>query len=56
MYIDIRLLIKNDCYDMLPLYDKLNDYRKEKRPSVEKLQDPYRGIKVDYKKALENSA
>ena len=24
MYIDIRLLLKNDDYDILPVYDKLN--------------------------------
>ena len=56
MYIDIRLLLKNDGHDILPVYDKLNEYRKEKRPPLEKLQDSYKGIKVDYKKALEKSA
>ena len=56
MYIDIRLLLKNDGHDILPVYDKLNEYRKEKRPPLEKLQDPYKGIKVDYKKALEKYA
>ena len=30
MYIDIRLLLKNDGHDILPVYDKLNEYRKEK--------------------------
>ena len=44
MYIDIRLLLKNDDYDILPVYDKFNEYRKEKRPPLEKLQDPYKGI------------
>ena len=44
MYIDIRLLLKNDGHDILPVYDKLNEYRKEKRPPLEKLQDPYKGI------------
>ena len=56
MYIGIRLLLKNDGHDILPVYDKLNEYRKEKRPPLEKLQDPYKEIKVDYKKALEKSA
>ena len=56
MYIDIRLLLKNDGHDILPVYEKLNEYRKEKRPPLEKLREPYKGIKVDYKKALEKSA
>ena len=44
MYIDIRLLLKNDGNDILPVYDKINVYRKEKRPQPEKMQDPYKGI------------
>ena len=32
MYTDIRLLLKNDGHYNLPVYDKLNEYSKEKRP------------------------
>ena len=39
-YIDTRLLLKNEDHDILPVYDKLNNYKKERRPLVKELQEP----------------
>ena len=52
IYTDIRLLLKGAGADVLPTYDTLDKFRKEHRHSVEKLQEPYEGIKFNYEEAL----
>ena len=56
MYIDIRLLLKNDGHDILPVYDKLNEYRKEKDYQLNNCKIHTKELKLIIKKALEKYA
>ena len=46
MKINVRLLLKNKVHETLPDYNKLEGYKKYRRPIVEKMQDQYIGIFV----------
>ena len=53
VYTDIRLLLKGAGVDVLPPYNKLDEFRKERRPTVKKLEEPwFYGIKFDYVESL----
>ena len=51
-YTTIRLLLKSAGKDIFPPYDSLLRFRKERRPSIQKLDDPHIGIKFDYVESL----
>lgn len=53
IYTDIRLLLKAAGADVLPPYDKLLVFKKERRPPVQKLANPFSGVRFDYLKCLE---
>ena len=48
VYTEIRLLLKDAGADVLPPYNKLLKFKKDRRPTVEKLVTPYSGVKYDY--------
>ena len=52
IYTDICLLFKGAGADVLPTYENLDKFRKEDRPPIQELQDPYQGIKFNYEEAL----
>ena len=53
VYTDVRILLKNAGADVLPTYKKLDEFRKQRRPEVVKLDIPYHGVRFDYLKCLE---
>ena len=53
MYTDICILLKGAGVDVLSTNDKLDKFRRERRPEVEKLQDPFEGVKFDYVQYLQ---
>ncbi|QQP40281.1 Uncharacterized protein FKW44_014273, partial [Caligus rogercresseyi] len=53
IYTDIRLLLKAAGADVLPAYDKLLAFKKERRPPVQKLANPFRGVRFDYLECLQ---
>ena len=53
IYTDIRLLLKDAGADVLPSYNKLLKFKKERRPTVQKLATPYSGVKYDYLQCLQ---
>ena len=53
IYTDIRLLLKAAGADVLPTYDKLLAFKKERRPPVQKLANPFRGVRFDYLECLQ---
>lgn len=53
IYTDIRLLLKAAGADVLPPYDKLLAFKKERRPPVQKLANPFSDVRFDYQKCLE---
>ncbi len=53
IYTDIRLLLKGAGADVLPPYDKLLKFKRERRPTVQKLAAPYSGVKYDYLHCLQ---
>lgn len=53
IYTDIRLLLKAAGADVLPPYDKLHAFKNERRPAVEKLVNPFSGVRFNYLKCLE---
>ena len=55
-YTDIRLLLKENGADVLPPYDELHTFRKERRPPVQLLQNPYIGVRFDYLQCLQLTA
>ena len=52
IYTDICLLFKGAGPDILPTYENLDKFRKEHRPPIPVLQDPYQRIKFNYEEAL----
>ena len=53
IYMNIHLLLNGaDAYILLT-YDKFAKFRKEHQPEVEKLQDPFEGLKFDYVQCLQ---
>ena len=53
IYTDIRLLLKSAGHDVLPPYINLLAFRKERRPAVEKLDNPFKGVRFDYLNCLQ---
>ena len=52
IYTDIRLLLKGAGADILLSYGKLDEFRKERRPEVKTLKEPFQGVKYDYVESL----
>ena len=52
IYTENRHLLKAAGADVLPPYEKLDKFRKEWRPVVEKLVNPFEGVKFDYVQCL----
>ena len=52
IYTDIRLLLKGAGADVLLSYGKLDEFRKERRPEVKTLEEPFQGVKYDYVESL----
>ena len=55
VYTDIRLLLKNAGANVLPTYETLDAFRKERRPYVQELEEPFKGVKFDYEQCLKLS-
>ena len=53
IYTEIRLPLKDAGAVVLPSYDKLLKFKKEWRPTVQKLATPYSGVKYDYLDCLQ---
>ena len=53
IYTEIRLLHKDAGADILPSYDKLLKFKREQRPTVQKLATLYSGVKYDYLDCLQ---
>ena len=45
---DIHLLLKSASTDFLPTDDKLDKFRKEHQPEVEKFLNPFKGVEFEY--------
>ena len=52
-YTSIRLILKTAGYDILPSYVQLENYRKSLRPEISQLPEPNKGVKYDYKQAIQ---
>ena len=52
IYTNIRLLLKGAGADVLPPYNQVTEYRKERRPPVQPLDGGHVGLKFDYVEAL----
>ena len=53
IYTDIRLLLKDAGKDVLPTYEKLDEFKRENRPIVKPLEEPlFQGVKYDYVECL----
>ena len=55
VYTDIRLLLKNAGANVLPTYETLDAFRKERRSYVKELEDPFKGVKFDYEQCMKLS-
>ena len=52
IYTNIRLILKAAGKDILPPFESLLKFRKNRRPSVKELEEPYIGVKFDYAESL----
>ena len=53
IYTEIRLLLKDAGKDVLPTYEKLDEFKRENRPTVKPLEEPwFQGVKYDYVECL----
>ena len=56
VYTEIRLLLKDAGKDVLPPYEKLDEFKRENRPDVKKLEEPwFYGVKYDYVECLKHT-
>ena len=53
IYTDIRLILKAAGADVLPPYDKLHEFKKKRIPSVQKMANPFSGVRFDYLECLQ---
>ena len=53
IYTEIRLLLKDAGKDVLSTYEKLDEFKRENRPTVKPLEEPwFQGVKYDYVECL----